>query len=363
MSGGDRLLGQNGQVSAAPHLNDVLHPLQVDALSQVAAADSLESLKAVEIAVVGKSAPLTEVNKTLGSMNAEDRKSAGASINAVRTTVTAAIAEKRTDLAADARRRQLDAERLDLGEVIAEGEPGRLHLITRTTMDLEDIFVGMGFEVFEGPEAETDWYNFEALNFAPGHPARTMHDTFHVATGEPGDVVLRTHTSPMQIRVMQQMQPPIYAVMPGRCYRRDTPDARHLPVFHQIEALVIDKGISLGHLAGTIDAFIAAYFGRDDLRTRLRPGFFPFTEPSAEFDITCPFCGGSGCRVCSQTGWIELGGCGMVHPNVLRAGGVDPEEWSGFAWGFGIDRLAMNRHNLADLRDLLANDVRLLRQF
>lgn len=230
-------------------------------------------------------------------------------------------------------------------------------------MDLEDIFVGMGFEVFEGPEAETDWYNFEALNFAPGHPARTMHDTFHIATGEPGDVVLRTHTSPMQVRVMQQMQPPIYAVMPGRCYRRDTPDARHLPVFHQIEALVIDKGISLGHLAGTIDAFIAAYFGRDDLRTRLRPGFFPFTEPSAEFDITCPFCGGTGCRVCSQTGWIELGGCGMVHPNVLRAGGVDPEEWSGFAWGFGIDRLAMNRHNLADLRDLLANDVRLLRQF
>jgi phenylalanyl-tRNA synthetase alpha chain len=356
-------LGQNSHVSAAPDLNTVLPSLQSDALQRVTAAGSLDELKAVEIAVVGKNAPLTDLNKSLGQMSADDRKSAGASINAVRATITAVLAERKAELAVVARRAQLEAERRDLGEVVAQDELGRMHLITRTTQDLEDIFVGMGFEVFEGPEAETDWYNFEALNFPPGHPARTMHDTFHVATGEPGEVVLRTHTSPMQIRVMQQMQPPIYAVMPGRCYRRDTPDARHLPVFHQIEALVIDRGISMGHLAGTIDAFIAAYFGRDDLRTRLRPGFFPFTEPSAEFDITCPFCGGMGCRVCSQTGWIELGGCGMVHPNVLRAGGVDPEEWTGFAWGFGIDRLAMNRHNLADLRDLLANDVRLLRQF
>ena len=383
MSVTGRTLGQNGRVSSTPsqpspetaalqtstprasaaNFNDALPSLQDDAIARVAGAESLDSLKAVEIAVVGKSAPLTELNKTLGAMTAEDRKVAGASINAVRTVIAAAIAERRVALTALARRERLNAERLDLGEVTTDVDPGRLHLITRTTMDLEDIFIGMGFEVVEGPEAETDWYNFEALNFPPGHPARTMHDTFHVDSGTPGEVVLRTHTSPMQIRVMKQMQPPIYAVMPGRCYRRDTPDARHLPVFHQIEALVIDKGISLGHLAGTIDAFIAAYFGRDDLRTRLRPGFFPFTEPSAEFDITCPFCGGSGCRVCSGTGWIELGGCGMVHPNVLRAGGVDPEEWTGFAWGFGIDRLAMNRHNLADLRDLLANDVRLLRQF
>ncbi len=356
-------LGQNERVNAAPDLKAVLSTIQSDALARIAEAESIDSLKACEIAIVGKSAPLTDLNKTLGAMSAEDRKTAGAAINAVRTAIVASITDRRAVLAVEARRQQLEAERLDLGEVVAESELGRMHLITGTTQDLEDIFVGMGFEVFEGPEAETDWYNFEALNFPPGHPARTMHDTFHVDTGEPGEVVLRTHTSPMQIRVMQQMQPPIYAVMPGRCYRRDTPDARHLPVFHQIEALVIDKGISMGHLAGTIDAFIAAYFGRDDLRTRLRPGFFPFTEPSAEFDITCPFCGGAGCRVCSQTGWIELGGCGMVHPNVLRAGGVDPEEWTGFAWGFGIDRLAMNRHNLADLRDLLANDVRLLRQF
>jgi phenylalanyl-tRNA synthetase alpha chain len=340
--------------------------IEADAHAGVQGAQSLDALKTVELSIVGKTGTLTELNKTLGAMSPDDRKAAGAAINAARTTVNGAIAARRKELAAQARRAQLEAERMDLGEVPSDPELGRLHVITRTTMDLEDIFIGMGFTVHEGPEAETDWYNFEALNFPPGHPARTMHDTFHVDNaaqgGEAGSVVLRTHTSPMQIRVMQEMKPPIYAVMPGRCYRRDTPDARHLPVFHQIEALVIDKDISLGHLAGTIDTFISSYFGRDDLRTRLRPGFFPFTEPSAEFDITCPFCT-SGCRVCSQTGWIELGGCGMVHPNVLRAGGVDPEEWTGFAWGFGIDRLAMNRHNLADLRDLLDNDVRLLRQF
>jgi phenylalanyl-tRNA synthetase alpha chain len=356
------VVGQNGGVSAVAALVTELASLEAEVLAEVAGATSLDALKAVEIARLGKSSRYTELSKSLGSMTAEERKDAGAALNASRQTAMTAVADHRAELTVSARRSQLEAERMDLGEVMTDGEVGHLHLITKTTMDLEDIFIGMGFTVFEGPEAETDWYNFEALNFPPGHPARTMHDTFQVATDNPGDVVLRTHTSPMQIRVMQQMQPPIYAVMPGRCYRRDTPDARHLPVFHQIEALVIDKGISLGHLAGTIDSFIASYFGRDDLHTRLRPGFFPFTEPSAEFDITCPFCT-SGCRVCSGTRWIELGGCGMVHPNVLRAGGIDPEEWTGFAWGFGIDRLAMNRHNLADLRDLLANDVRLLRQF
>ncbi len=346
-------------------LGTQLVSLCAEVTAAFAAAGTLDELKAAEIAHLGKSARLTELNKTLGAMDPDARKAAGALINETRATLTADLAARRSVLAAEARRAQLEAERMDLTEILSaqSSSPGHLHLITRTTQDLEDIFIGMGFEVFEGPEAETDWYNFEALNFPPGHPARTMHDTFQLAIGNPGDVVMRTHTSPMQIRVMESMKPPIYAVMPGRCYRRDTPDARHLPVFHQIEALVIDKDISLGHLAGTIDAFIAAYFGRDDLKTRLRPGFFPFTEPSAEFDITCPFCGGSGCRVCSQTGWIELGGCGMVHPNVLRAGGIDPEEWTGFAWGFGIDRLAMNRHNLGDLRDLLDNDVRLLRQF
>ena len=342
---------------------DDLDILQRDGLQRFAGATGLDALKVIEVEMLGKNARLTEFNKGLGAFAAEDRKAAGARINATRQALTDALAMRRAELAAQERRVRLEAERMDLTEVIGSAHQGHVHLITRTTQDLEDIFVGMGFQVFEGPEAETDWYNFEALNVPPGHPARTMHDTFHLELGEPGSVVLRTHTSPTQLRVMQQMKPPIYAVMPGRCYRRDTPDARHLPTFHQIEALVIDKGITLGHLAGTIDTFIAAYFGRNDLRTRLRPSYFPFTEPSAEFDITCPFCGGSGCRVCGRSGWIELGGCGMVHPNVLRNGGIDPEEYTGFAWGFGIDRLAMNRHNLEDLRDLLDNDVRLLRQF
>lgn len=344
------------------HLDD-LPALVRDGLGRIAAATTLDELRNAEIDLLGRQAALTSLNKGLGALAPEARKEAGGSINAARAELTAAVAARRDVLAAHERRLRLESERLDLTERLRPHEQGHTHLITRTIEDLEDIFVGMGFTVWEGPEAETDWYNFEALNFPPGHPARTMHDTFHVELGDPGEVVLRTHTSPMQLRVMQAMKPPIYAVMPGRCYRRDTPDARHLHTFHQIEALVIDQGISLGHLAGTIEVFIRAYFGSDRLDTRLRPGFFPFTEPSAEFDITCPFCTGSGCRVCSHTGWIELGGCGMVHPNVLKAGGVDPEEWTGFAWGFGIDRLAMNRHDLADLRDLLTNDVRLLRQF
>ena len=343
---------------------DTLAGLRADALARIGAAANLDTLKAVEIAVLGKKAPLTLLNQGLGALDGDGRKSAGAALNDARTALNAAMVERRAVLAEAARKVQLDAERLDLSEVYGGTLMGHMHLISQTTEKLEDIFVGMGFRVFHGPEAETDWYNFEALNFPPAHPARTMHDTFHLNLGEAESVLLRTHTSPMQIRVMKEMKPPIYAVMPGRCYRRDTPDARHLPTFHQIEALVIDRGISLGHLAGTIEAFTTAYFGRP-IEARLRPGFFPFTEPSAEFEISCPFCPapGAGCRVCSQSGWIELGGCGMVHPNVLRNGGVDPEEWTGFAWGFGIDRLAMNRHDIDDLRHLLDNDVRLLRQF
>jgi phenylalanyl-tRNA synthetase alpha chain len=196
----------------------------------------------------------------------------------------------------------------------------------------------------------------------PAHPARSMWDTFYVELGEPETVLLRTHTSPVQIRVMQSQGPPIYAVMPGRVYRKETPDPRHLAVFHQIEGLVVDKGITFADLAGTIETFTNAYFG-PGTHSRLRPSYFPFTEPSAEFEITCIFCGGDGCRVCSQTGWIELGGCGMVHPNVFRAVGIDPEEWTGFAFGFGIDRLAQIRHRVDDERDFNVNDVRFLEQF
>ena len=341
---------------------DELASLRTAALAAIPNAESLDALRQIELDHTGKTAPLTLANRELATLDADGKKTFGAAINASRASVVEAIAERRVMLAAAARRVELEADRLDLTEYVEEVKPGHLHLVTRTTRDLEDIFLGMGFQVFNGPEVETDDYNFVKLNFPPSHPARTMHDTFFLNLGAEEEVLMRTHTSPMQLRVMAEMKPPIYAVMPGRCYRVDTADARHLPVFHQIEALVIDKGISLGHLAGTIETFIAAYFGRTDLKARLRPGFFPFTEPSAEFEITCPFCS-SGCRVCSQTGWIELGGCGMVHPNVLRNGGIDPEEWTGFAWGFGIDRLAMNRHEIEDLRVFLDNDARLLRQF
>ena len=343
---------------------DSLPDLRADALARIAGAQGLDALKAVDVAVLGKKAPITALNQRLGLLEPDARKAAGALLNETRGALTQALADRREVLAAEEHHQRLEAERLDLGETIGSSLPGHAHLISQTTEALEDIFLGMGFQVFHGPEVETDWYNFEALNFPPAHPARTMHDTFHLNLGQAESVLLRTHTSPMQIRVMQSMKPPIYAVMPGRCYRRDTPDARHLPTFHQIEALVIDRGISLGHLAGTIEAFTTAYFGRP-IEARLRPGYFPFTEPSAEFEISCPFCPkpGAGCRVCSQSGWIELGGCGMVHPNVLRAGGIDPEEWTGFAWGFGIDRLAMNRHDIDDLRHFLDNDIRLLRQF
>jgi phenylalanyl-tRNA synthetase alpha chain len=218
----------------------------------------------------------------------------------------------------------------------------------------------MCFAAYEGPEAETDWYNFQALNIPRAHPARSMWDTFYLRLGDPETVLLRTHTSPGQIRLLEARQPPVYAVVPGRCFRRDTPDARHLPTFHQIEGLVVDRGVTFG--AGTIETFTTAYFG-PDIHSRLRPSYFPFTEPSAEFEITCTICVGSGCRTCSGTGWVELGGCGLVHPAVLVNTGVDPEQWSGFAFGFGIDRCAQMRHGIADMRVLATNDVRFLLQY
>jgi phenylalanyl-tRNA synthetase alpha chain len=265
---------------------------------------------------------------------------------------------------ADSRSRQLragefasviESDRVDITEVAmsarATQRRGRLHLVTQATERLEDVFIGLGFQIAEGPEVETDFYNFEALNMPPSHPARSMWDTLFVESDEPGSVVLRTHTSPVQIRVMQDWPPPIYAIMPGRVFRKETPDATHMPVFHQIEGLVIDRGITFADLAGTIESFTKAFFG-EGFTSRLRPSYFPFTEPSAEFDIRRP-----------DGSWIELGGCGMVHPHVLRAGGLDPAEWSGFAFGFGIDRMAKERHGVNDLRDMYSDDVRFTEQF
>jgi phenylalanyl-tRNA synthetase alpha chain len=339
-----------------------LDALVVDALAHIEGAGTSGELTALDIELLGKRSALVRRKAELGRLDPEARRGAGRALNDARVRIEAALESRRAGLAAAELEARRQAERLDLTEVTATRARGHLHLVTQTTMALEDVFVGMGFTVAEGPVVETDWYNFEALNFPPGHPARNMHDTLYVELGEPESTLLRTHTSPVQVRVMEGQAPPIYSVMPGLCHRRDTTDAYHLPNFHQIEGLVVDRGISFGDLAGTLDAFTRAYFG-GDISTRLRPSYFPFTEPSAEYDISCVICRGAGCRTCGRTGWLELGGCGMVHPNVLSNVGIDPEEWSGFAFGFGIERLAMMRYGIDDIREFVTNDVRFLSQF
>jgi phenylalanyl-tRNA synthetase alpha chain len=357
---------------SATELRKDLDSVEAAAVERLAEVTSLEQLRAAEAELTGRKSALAAAQSRLGELPADDRKEVGKALQEVKVRLSDLVEATRGRLADTGRLAQLEADRLDLTEVIAAGglppgslgvpRRGHLHLVTQTRDELEDVFVALGFSVAEGPEAETDWYNFEALNMPPAHPARSMWDTLYLKLGAPESVLLRTHTSPVQIRVMMSQKPPIYAVMPGRCYRRDTPDARHLPVFHQIEGLVVDRGISFGDLAGTIEAFTTAYFG-PEIHSRLRPSFFPFTEPSAEYEVTCPICVGQGCRTCSHTGWIELGGCGMVDPNVFHAVGIDPEEYTGFAFGFGIDRCAQVRHVVEDMRVLLENDVRFLSQF
>jgi phenylalanyl-tRNA synthetase alpha chain len=285
----------------------------------------------------------------------EARKLAGQVINESVQQVEAALQQRVAEFLVQERAAQVASESLDLTEFVTTNRRGYSHIVTQAMQRLEDVFIGLGFQVAEGPEVETDFYNFEALNMPRSHPARSEFDTMFIepfsSEHEANTVLLRTHTSPVQIRVMQSWEPPIYAIMPGRVFRRDTPDATHMPVFHQIEGLVIDRDITFAHLAGIIESFTKAFFG-SEFTSRLRPSFFPFTEPSAEFDIKRP-----------NGDWIELGGCGMVHPNVLRAGGIDPDEYTGFAFGFGIDRMAKERHNVEDIREMYTNDLRFLRQF
>ncbi len=326
------------------------------ALAEIEAAGSLDDVAALTAQLLGKKGALAQQKTRLGSLESiDEKKAAGQAINEALSTVSDALEERRTALAVEARAARVQAERLDLTEFVGKPTRGHAHLVTQAWERLEDVFIGLGFQVAEGPEVETDWHNFEALNMGEGHPARGEFDTLFVdhvtPEGKSGTTLLRTHTSPVQIRTMLDSEPPIYIVAPGRVFRRDTPDATHMPVFHQIEGLVIDRDITMADLAGTIEAFTKAFFG-PGFTSRLRPSYFPFTEPSAEFDIQRP-----------DGSWIELGGCGMVHPNVLRAGGLDPEEWSGFAFGFGIDRMAKERHGVEDIRDMYTNDIRFLEQF
>ncbi|MHB1509887.1 MAG: phenylalanine--tRNA ligase subunit alpha [Acidimicrobiales bacterium] len=339
-----------------------LAEIEADALALIEAASSLEDLDEAAREATGRRSRYSAAYQQLGSLGASERKELGRELHELRDRLDTAAGARRAELALTARAERMTADRMDLTEAPVGRLAGHLHLVTQVREELEDVFVGMGYEIAEGPEIETAWYNFEALNVPIDHPARSALDTFFVDCGETDQVLLRTQTSPVQIHLLERGRLPIYAVVPGRVYRRDTPDATHLPVFHQIEGLVVDHGVSFGDMAGTIDTFIHAIFGAE-VRTRLRPAYFPFTEPSAEFEISCTICGGSGCRTCAQTGWIELGGCGMVHPAVFEATGVDTEEWTGFAFGFGIDRLAIMRHGIADLRSFVENDVRFLRQF
>jgi phenylalanyl-tRNA synthetase alpha chain len=334
-----------------------LTALTQEALAEVAACGELGALDEARVRWLGKKGVLTEQLKALGSLPAAERPAAGARINEVKEKVQAAIEEQRAALSLATIERQLAAGRIDVTLPGRGEEAGGLHPVTKARLRIESLFRHAGFDVAAGPEIEDDFHNFGALNFTPNHPARAMHDTFYFPDGR----LLRTHTSPVQIRALQEHGAPLYVIAPGRVYRCDS-DMTHSPMFHQLEGLAVDENISFANMKAVLHGFLQAFFERD-LAMRLRPSFFPFTEPSAEVDMSCVFCEGRGCRVCKHTGWLEISGCGMVHPKVLKASGVDPERYTGYAFGAGIDRLAMLRYGVNDLRLFFENDARFLKQF
>jgi phenylalanyl-tRNA synthetase alpha chain len=328
-----------------------------EALGDVAASPDLSALDDARVRWLGKKGALTEQLKSLGGLPAAERPAAGQRINEAKERVQAAIEARREALRRAEIERELTAGRLDV-TLPGRGEHrGGLHPVTLARLRMEEIFRRAGFEVATGPEIEDDFHNFEALNFPPNHPARAMHDTFYFPDGR----LLRTHTSPVQIRAMLSKGAPIAIVAPGRVYRCDS-DMTHSPMFHQVEGLKVDENISFANMKAALHGFLRSFFERD-LAMRLRPSYFPFTEPSAEVDMSCVFCGGGGCRTCKHTGWLEIAGCGMVHPNVLMASGIDAERYTGYAWGMGIDRLAMLLYGVSDLRLFFDNDLRFLEQF
>lgn len=336
-----------------------------EAPSEVEAATSLDELSEVASSLLGKSSSVGEVRRSMGSLDPEDRPKVGAKLKEATARIESLLAAKREALEAVDEERRLQEEAIDVTLQAVTFPAGSLHIIQQTIDDVVDIFVGLGYQVASGPEAELGWYNFDALNTPATHPSRLESDTMYLDWGKPEDeVLLRTQTSPVQARWMEANDPPVYIVVPGRCYRTDTIDATHLPVFHQIEGLAVDKGITFGDLKGTLLHFAQEFFGPQS-EVRLRPHFFPFTEPSAELDVSCFACDGGepGCRVCGGAGWLELLGCGMVDPNVLEAVGYDPNEVTGFAFGMGPERLAMVRHGISSMRLFIENDIRFLEQF
>ena len=349
---------------------DEVGALAAETLAAIQKAADTAQLESVRVGVLGKSGTLTAYLRNMGQVLKEERASVGKAVNEARVAVETALEARKNDLAAAELAASMDAAAVDVTLPGRAQQIGTRHLINRVTEEICDVFLGLGYTVAEGPEVETDYYNFTALNAPADHPSRSMQDTFYVvdrsgdeaAVRGESDVLLRTQTSGVQVHVMEDQELPIYIVAPGKVYRRDVADPSHLPQFTQIEGLVVDKGITFGDLKGTLDYFCKAVFG-PDRKTRFRAHYFPFTEPSAEVDVSCGVCGGEGCRMCKGTGWLEILGCGMVDPNVLEMSGIDPEVYSGFAFGVGVERVACLKYNVPDLRLLLQGDMRFLRQF
>lgn len=339
-------------------MKDKLQKIREEAIKQIQESNALERLNDIRIAYLGKKGELTSVLKGMKDVSPEERPKVGQWVNETREAIESLLEETKRKLAAAAREEQMKREVIDVTLPARKNELGHRHPNTIALEEVERIFVGMGYEVVEGPDVEYDYYNFEALNIPANHPAKDEQDTFYVNN----KIVLRTQTSPVQVRVMEEGKLPIRMIAPGRVFRADEVDATHSPSFHQIEGLVIDKNITFADLKGTLAEFAKEMFG-ENTKVKFRPHHFPFTEPSAEVDVTCFKCGGKGCRMCKGSGWIEILGCGMVHPNVLRMSGIDPEEYTGFAFGVGLERIALLKYEIDDMRLLYENDTRFLKQF
>ncbi|KXG74382.1 phenylalanine--tRNA ligase subunit alpha [Thermotalea metallivorans] len=339
-------------------MREKLEQIQLLALNEIKHAQSMQELEQVRIKYLGKKGELTAVLRGMGALTAEERPVVGQIANEVREAIEDALGRAVEDVKHREKNARLATETIDVTIPGKAPEIGCKHPLTVVLDEIKEIFLGMGFKIAEGPEVETVFYNFDALNAPKNHPSRDLTDTFYITD----EILLRTQTSPVQVRTMERMKPPIRIISPGRCFRRDTPDATHSPMFHQVEGLVVDKNITMADLKGTLDLFAKQLFGIGT-KTKFRPHYFPFTEPSAEVDVSCFKCQGAGCRMCKGSGWIEILGAGMVHPNVLKVCGIDPEIYSGFAFGMGLDRIAMLKYEIDDIRLFFENDMRFIKQF
>jgi len=339
-------------------MREQLNNIKEKAKKAISSVRTMQELDTERVRFLGKKGELTPILRGMGQLPAEERPVIGQIVNEVRTFIEERLEQAKDELLKKERALRLELEAIDVTIPGTRKKLGSKHPLSIVLDEIKDVFIGMGYEIAEGPEVELDYYNFEALNTPPGHPARDVQDTFYINE----NILLRTQTSPVQVRVMEKQKPPIKIICPGRVYRSDTVDATHSPIFHQVEGLVVDKGVTMGDLIGTLQVFARNLFG-ENTKIRLRPHHFPFTEPSAEVDVSCWTCDGVGCRVCKNSGWIEILGAGMVHPRVFEMSGIDPEVYSGFAFGIGVERTAMGRFNIDDMRLLYENDVRFLKQF